>query len=105
MMTLRYQVGGLAMDGSAPPGRQAVGISVGHIQLASAPAVTGAQAQVSFNDGKTWQAASVAAAGSGRFLAAFTAPAGAFVTLRVTAADAAGGSIRETILRAYKIAS
>jgi hypothetical protein len=35
----------------------------------------------------------------------FTGPAGALVTMRVTATDTAGGSIRETILRAYKIAS
>jgi hypothetical protein len=105
MMTLRYQVGRLAMDGSAPAGRQAIGISVGHIQLATAAHVTGAQVQVSFNDGRTWRSASVAAAGGGRFRAVFTAPAGALVTMRVTATDTAGGSIRETILRAYKIAS
>jgi hypothetical protein len=105
MMTLRYQVSGLALDGSAPPGRQAIGINVGHIQLARTVPVTGARVQVSFNDGRTWQATPVTAAGGGRFRAVFNAPAGAFVTLRVTATDAAGGSIRETILRAYTIAS
>ena len=105
MMTVRYQVGRLALDGSAPPGRQVIGISVGHIQLASAASITGARLQVSFNGGQTWQAASVTAAGGGQFSAAFTAPAGAFVAIRVTATDAAGGSISETILRAYKIAS
>lgn len=105
MMTLRYQVSRLAVDGSAPAGRQAIGISVGHIQLARAAQVTGARVRVSFNDGKTWRATSVAAAGGGRFRAVFTGPAGALVTMRVTATDTAGGSIRETILRAYKIAS
>jgi hypothetical protein len=106
MMTLRYQVSRLAMDGSAPAGRQAIGISVGHIQLARAAAqVTGARVQVSFNDGKTWRVTSVAAAGGGQFRAVFTAPPGALVAMRVTATDTAGGSIRETILRAYKIAS
>jgi hypothetical protein len=34
----------------------------------------------------------------------FTAPAGAYVTLRTSATDAAGGSITETITRAYRIA-
>jgi hypothetical protein len=105
MMTLGYQVSRIGMDGSAPAGRQAIGISVGHIQLARAAHVTGARVQVSFNDGKTWRVTSVAAAGGGQFRAAFTAPAGALVTMRVTATDTAGGSIRETILRAYKIAS
>ena len=41
----------------------------------------------------------------GAYRAAFTAAAGNYVTLRVTAADAAGGRISETITRAYKIAS
>ena len=105
MMTLQYQVAGLALTGAARPGSQFIGLNVGHIQLASAPAITGAQVQVSFNGGTSWQHAQVTAAGPGRFRAVFHAPAGAFVTLRVTATDAAGGSIGETILRAYKIAS
>jgi hypothetical protein len=33
------------------------------------------------------------------------APAGSFVTLRVHATDTAGGSVTETIKRAYGIAS
>jgi hypothetical protein len=60
---------------------------------------------VSFNGGVSWQPASVTRPGGGQFRAAFAGPAGAFVALRVTATDAAGGSITETILRAYKIAS
>lgn len=105
MMTLRYQVHGLASNGSTRPGSQLIGISVGHLQLASAPHITGVRAQVSFNGGVSWQPASVTRPGGGQFRAAFAGPAGAFVTLRVTATDAAGGSITETILRAYKIAS
>lgn len=105
MMTLRYQVHGLANNGSARPGRQLVGISVGHLQLASAPHITGVHAQVSFDGGVSWQPASVTRPGGGQFRAAFAAPPGAFVTLRVTATDAAGGSITETILRAYQTAS
>jgi hypothetical protein len=105
MMTLRYQVHGLASNGSTRPGSQLIGISVGHLQLASAPHITGVRAQVSFNGGVSWQPASVTRPGGGQFRAAFAGPAGAFVALRVTATDAAGGSITETILRAYKIAS
>jgi len=105
MMTLRYQVHGLADNGSTRPGSQLIGISVGHLQLARAPHITGVHAQVSFNGGVSWQPASVTRPGGGQFRAAFAAPAGAFVTLRVTANDAAGGSITETILRAYQTAS
>jgi hypothetical protein len=104
MMTLGYRVAGLGLDGSAAAGRQTVGISVGHLQLAAAAGITAAAVQVSLDGGKTWHAATVTGS-RGTYRAVFTAPAGAYVTLRVTAADAAGGRIAETITRAYKIAS
>jgi hypothetical protein len=84
---------------------QVIGITAGHLQLARAVAVSGAQVSVSFDGGQHWQAAAVSALGAGHFSAAFSAPAGTFVTLRVTAKDAAGGSIAETIQRAYQTAS
>jgi len=102
-MTLGYRVAGLGLDGAAA-GRQSLGITVGHLPLAAAARITTAAAQVSFDGGKTWHAATVTGSG-GAYRAAFTAPAGAYVMLRVTAADAAGGRIAETITRAYKIAS
>jgi hypothetical protein len=78
---------------------------VGHLQLARAARITGAKVSVSFYGGKIWHPAAVTRVGSGQFTAAFTAPAGAYVMLRTSAADAAGGGITETITRAYKIAS
>jgi hypothetical protein len=103
MMTLGYRVAGLALDGSVAAGRQSVGISVGHLELAAAARITAVAAQVSVDGGKTWRAATVTGS-TGAYRAAFTAPAGAYVTLQVTAVDAAGGRIAETITRAYKIA-
>jgi hypothetical protein len=103
MMTLNYQVQGLALNGTVPPGEQVIDLSVGHIQLAKASAITGATAQVSYNDGQSWLDAPVTAVGAGRFRISFTAPGGVDPTLRVTATDSAGGSIRETILRAYGV--
>jgi hypothetical protein len=105
MMTLRYQVAGLALDGSAPPGRQVLTVTAGHLQLVKGARVTGASVQVSFDGGKTWHPASVTALGKGSFRATFTAAAGAYVTLRTTARDAAGGSIAETITRGYAVAA
>ncbi|HET7016705.1 MAG TPA: hypothetical protein VFI65_22475 [Streptosporangiaceae bacterium] len=106
MLTLRYQVAGLRLDGSTAPGRQVIRLSVGHVQLASDPAITRATMRVSFNGGKTWHTAKVTRSGKpGQFTAEFTAPAKAFVTLRVTAADKAGGSVLETITSAYKTSS
>jgi hypothetical protein len=103
MMTLGYRVGGLALNGSVRPGPQQIGLSVGHLQLARAAAITGAKAQVSYNDGQSWKPVSVASSGGGNFRIGFTAPGGVDVTLRVSATDAAGGSITETILRAYRV--
>ena len=105
MMTLAYQVAGLTLAGTTPPGRQQIGLNIGHIQLAAGPAITSAALAVSFDGGKTWQPAQVTpGSAAGQFTASFTAPAGAFVTLRTTAADAAGGSVTETITRAYRTA-
>ena len=106
MMTLAYQVAGLSPDGATTPGRQQIGL---RCRASSAgrrgAAITSAAVEVSFDGGKTWQPAQVTpGSAAGQFTASFTAPAGAFVTLRTTAADAAGGSVTETITRAYRTA-
>jgi hypothetical protein len=58
---------------------------------------------VSFDGGRTWHAAQMTGH-HGSYTAAFTAPARAKVTLRTSAADAAGGSVTETITNAYQVA-
>ncbi len=103
LMTLSYQVQGMGLTGLTRPGPQVVDVTAGHIQLGGTAAVTGASAQVSFNDGDTWFPAKTTALGGGRFKVAYSAPAGVDVTLRVSAADAAGGSISETIVRGYGV--
>jgi len=106
MMTLEYRGARLALDGSAPRGRQVLEVSAGHLQLAKSARITRAAVQVSFDDGRTWTSTAVTSPGSGRYRAEYTAPPAArYVTLRVTAADAADGHITETITRAYRIAS
>jgi hypothetical protein len=103
MMTLDYAVTGLGLDGAAKPGPQAVHLTVGHLQTVKAAPVTTVAVAVSFDGGKTWHRATVTG-GDGSYTAAFSAPAGAKVSLRTRAADAAGGSIAETITSAYQIA-
>jgi hypothetical protein len=105
MMTLSYQVNRLALNGSAPSGPQVVGLRVGHIQLAQAAKVTGAKAWASCDSGQTWRRATVSSLGRGQFGLHFGVPSGCQVSLRVSAADAAGGSITETITRAYDTTS
>src|SRR5262249_35069437 len=109
MMALAYGVAGLGRGGRAPPraprprpsaGRQVLHLSVGHLQLAKAAAVTKASVSVSFDGGKTWHPAQVSGH-AGHYTAVFTASAGALVTLRTHAADGAGGSVTETITSAY----
>ena len=103
-MTLRYAVAGLTLHGSARPGRQVLRVIAGHLQLVKSITVTRASVSVSFDGGKTWHPAHVTGRG-GRYTATFTAPAGVKVSLRTSAADAAGGSIAETITNAYQTSS
>jgi hypothetical protein len=104
MLTLRYAVAGLALDGTAPAGRQHITISAGHLPLARAARITGLRLQVSSDGGHRWHPVAVTGRG-GQFTARFTAPAGAKITMRTRAADAAGGSVSETITGAYRVAA
>jgi hypothetical protein len=104
MMTLGYAVAGLSLTGSAPAGAQVLHVTAGHLELAHAAKVTAAKVAVSLDGGKTWQQATVTGSG-GSYTASFTAPAGAKVSLRTSAADAAGGTITETLINAYQVAS
>jgi hypothetical protein len=107
LMTLRYAIGNLAVNGTAPIGPQSLDLTVGHLPLAQTSAITGATVQFSLDDGATWQDASVTAQGNGAYKAVYTAVSpdfrGSHVSLRVTATDANGGQISETVTRAYKI--
>jgi len=105
LMTLNYGVSGLSLTGQTRPGRQVIEVTAGHVQPGGSAAITGAQAQVSFDSGHTWHTTSVTAQGHGRFRVGFRAPAGVDVTLRVSASDAAGGSISETITDGYAISA
>lgn len=104
MMTLGYTVAGLSLHGSTRPGRQALHLSAGHLQLAQATSVTKAAVSVSFDGGKTWHRAAITGH-DGSYTARFRAPAGVKVSLRTSAADAAGGTVTETLTDAYQISS
>jgi hypothetical protein len=104
LMTLGYQVTGLALDGSARPGRQVLEVTAGHLPLAKAAPVARVTVQVSYDGGKTWHSATVTGSG-GHYRAVYTAPTDRYVMLRTAAADTAGGQINETITRAYRTGS
>jgi hypothetical protein len=105
LLTLAYAVDGMRVDGSVPAGVQGLNLTVGHLQQASAAPVTGATVEYSLDDGATWRKTAVRPRVDGTFRAASATPgAGRYVSLRVTAADGAGGRISETVRRAYRLA-
>ena len=104
LLNVRYGVLGMGVDGSAAPGQQVVRLAVGHVQPANGAKITNVTLSVSFDGGKTWQPAQVTGTG-GNYAAVFNAPAGAMVTLKTAAADAAGGSVTQTITNAYQTAT
>ncbi len=103
LLALDYQVQGLALTGVDPSGPQRVDVTVGHIALANASAITSVSAQVSWDQGLFWQSAAVTRTGAGQYAVSFNPPPGVDVSLKLTATDAAGNSVSETITNAYAV--
>lgn len=106
-LSLDYQ---LATDGSNTGHLpvQLLDLGVGHQSYqgqGSHAAITGATVSVSYDAGKTWVAATVVPTGGGHYLAAWpnSAPKGSMPWLKVTATDAVGGAISQTVADAYSI--
>lgn len=69
---------------------------------ASAP-LTSLTVEISYDDGKTWQAVQLTGSGYTR-TATVSHPSGnGFASLRATAADGAGNTVRQTIIHAYQL--
>lgn len=98
-------------DNEAAPGAESMELNVGHVSYngtGSHAAITSAAVQVSFDGGKTWQAAHLTRTGTaaGDYTASWTNPAtdtGTYPSIRITAGDAVGGSISQTVNHAYEI--
>jgi subtilisin family serine protease len=79
-------------------------LTAGHQSGVDGPAVQNVRAWSSYDDGATWTPVQLIVLGNGKQLALVNqqAPAGSTaVSLRVSASDAAGNSIDQTIIRAY----
>ncbi|MEV0151439.1 MULTISPECIES: S8 family serine peptidase [unclassified Nonomuraea] len=79
-----------------------------HSAVRRAPAVTRVKVEFSVDDGATWRDVSrVGPRGGGRFEVELSHPplarTSGYVSLRVTASDTAGGSVTQTIDRAYAL--
>lgn len=105
MLSLNYSVANdLGLNGVAPAGAQTINLAVGHFQPSAKPAaITKVTAQVSYDGGKFWQPAKVLHLATNDYQLIFTPPAGVDVTTRVTATDATGASVTETIINAYSV--
>ena len=109
MMTLDYQLARESLDGTTPAGPQTLGIAINHLPTATPYPVAQARLQVSYNHGTSWQDAVLARichrqVCTNHYRASYTAPAGALVSLRVTARDTHRATVTETILGAYQTA-
>lgn len=106
LMTVRYELP-VTLANRLAAGATRFTLDVAHVQGSPALPVTGATVSVSYDDGATWQRTAVSNLGGGRFAVAYTTPVRAgtngYVALKVTAMDAAGGSLEQRILRAYAI--
>jgi hypothetical protein len=87
----------------APAGRAfRFTMRVGYVPGANGPGRIRVHAWASFNSGKTWQPIDVREFGGGRVLATVPHPGtGSTVSLRVSASDAAGNGIDQTLYNAY----
>jgi hypothetical protein len=103
VLTLNYGVRGMSLRGLTRPGQQVIDVTAGHVEPAAETPIKGLTAKFSLNDGRTWTPAAVIPAGDGHFAVSYSAPPEADVSLRVKAADEAGGTIEETITRAYGV--
>jgi len=103
MMTLDYQLARESLDGSTPAGSQSLDITVSHLPRSTPSPVARIKLQVSFNNGKSWRSATLTKIHGG-YRGTYAAPAGAHVSLRVTARDSHGATVTETILGAYHTA-
>jgi hypothetical protein len=89
---------------------QSMGLDIGHVTFdgaGSRAAITSAAAQVSFDGGQTWQN-TVLHGSKGHYRVRWTNPDSARGTspaIRVTAADADGNGLTETITHAYTVAA
>ncbi|MFJ3403026.1 S8 family serine peptidase [Promicromonospora sp. NPDC090134] len=108
VLDVGYAVKGVDVRNEAPRGTR-VTLTVGHQTAAqdgrsARNRVTSARLWWSADDGATWHAASLTDQRPGRFTGTVRVPQGTeHVSLRVEARDASGGTVKQTVIRAYAV--
>ncbi|WP_406270864.1 S8 family peptidase [Actinacidiphila glaucinigra] len=104
LLQVDYAVPVDARNAVGPARRHTLGLNVRMQDGMAAPRGVTVRVETSYDDGRTWTRAATARKGGG-FTATVERPSrvrgDAYVTLRVTATDAAGNSVRQTVDRAY----
>jgi hypothetical protein len=99
----------LNLMGQLSPGAVTGGIDVSHLAGATDVVVKSLNVQVSFNGGTSWRKATATAEGNGQYAVSFTVPAAAstdgFGAIKISAADAYGGTLSQTIQHAFAVAA
>ncbi|MEV6029275.1 S8 family peptidase [Streptomyces sp. NPDC052036] len=106
LLQLDYDVPVDAHNAVGPARTHALGLTVRMQDGMAAPRGATLKVEASYDDGKSWTTARAARhGGGGQFTATVERPSSvhgdAYVTLRVTATDAAGNSVQQTVNRAY----
>jgi len=110
ILSVNYQLATDLTNTSRSP-VQRLGLTIGHVSYdghCSRSPITSTRLAISFNNGTTWQSVPLLGA-SGHYLALWANPHVTSATpgpeLKVTASDAAGGTITQTVSAAYTIGS
>ncbi|MFG3039274.1 S8 family serine peptidase [Streptomyces sp. NPDC048330] len=100
VLSVDYRLGTDLANSARTSSGTKVGIGVRHPKGLSGPAITGVKLWASTDDGATWRQVRL----DGHLNGTIDNPATAgFVSLRVTATDADGNSVDQTVTRAYQV--
>jgi hypothetical protein len=97
--------GELDGDGDAPAGRYPLTLTVQRQPDAPAVRTAWLRLAVSTDDGDTWRDVRVNGDGAARTAVVNNPAGGGFVSLRITAGDAGGNTVSQTVIRAYRVAA
>ncbi len=106
----QYSTPTAGLDNVIPAGGPAVvDVSVSHQRGAAATPITHFTAQVSYDDGQTWQSVTATDQGHGVYRLQYTQPdlkaTNGYAALHIQATDSAGSAIDQTVTRAYPLAA
>jgi Subtilase family len=108
LLFARYSTSAGTNDVVPAAGPATIDVTVSHQRGVADTPIGAFSAQVSYDDGQTWQNVPATAVDDGVYRLSYTQPAldqtNGFAALRIHAADSSGSSIDQTITRAYPLA-